>query len=374
VTRRFARPLCALAFAACSRYDPPPEPPVLEVGPDMVGRVCSEIPIQAFPVDGEAVTWTLEAAPPRTTLPDGEVIPADLEIGDTSAPSTTVSAQQAGQYFVRATADSGSELVKIIVTDEVTIGADVVDPDDGEYSLRELVYSAQACPGDHTVILPPTLSATLDAPLVIDGQGLDDNALTIEQTPNPDPLAPRPIPAELRATGAFRVLEIEEASVTLYNVSLRDGVATDGRGGGAAWIGPGGFLQVRGGYDPAEVSGHRAEDTDGGGAIHMASGAAGLALYGVRLVDNQTDGDGGALHLAEVAGPLLQFTFVEITGNEAAGRGGGIYAAGGSLELSDTEVVENTAGEAGGGVCVDGGELTGTAVVSDNVPDDLCGE
>ena len=347
---------------ACSRYEPPLEDPVLEVGPPVVGMVCEAIEVRATPVGDEEVTWTVEAAPPVETLATGSVISAELVWSATTGDVVTVSGTVAGQYFVRASSASGSDLVKVTITDEVTTLDDVVDPDDGLYSLRELADQAQLCPGDHAVVLPTATEVRLDEPLRVTSDLPGDNLLVIHV-----PSLEGALPTTIVGTDT-RLFEVE-GTLALLNVGLSGGYTADG--GGAVWVGDGGFVQLQAIHESMRVEGARADD--GGGAVHLAEGALGLVAVGYDFVGNSSGSDGGAIHVEGGAEALLDLRNLVLEGNDAAGRGGGIFQRGGALSLTSVSLVDNEAEGGGGAIClVDGAMLDGSPTYDGNVPDDLC--
>ena len=127
-----------------------------------------------------------------------------------------------------------------MATFTVTIAADLVDPDDGELSLREAVAKANATAAPDTINFDAALEGTtlllsggeltLSRDVTIDGDGNNDGS---EVT--------------LSAGNASRLLNI---AGTGTDVSLRDLTLTEGRGpnsegGGAIFLG-GGSLAITG--------------------------------------------------------------------------------------------------------------------------------
>jgi len=175
---------------------------------------------------------------------------------------------------------------------------------------------------------------------------------------NPPTIAP--------ATPA-RAIFIAGAAVTLRNLKIALGDAAPFGGQGGGLYATGAQLTI----EDCEFAANRGNSSgqgQGGGAFIVNST---VALRGAKFVANlggDGAGDGGGLYLsnstatigASARGPTI------FQGNRAArsgsGRGGGVFAAGGSLTLGDTEVRANIASEGstgqGGGLYAEGAGLT----------------
>ncbi len=157
-----------------------------------------------------------------------------------------------------------------------------------------------------------------------------------------------------------------------------------GADGGALYM-TGGFLRI---YDTTFSSN---SSVDGGGAVYIGSGTLqiedsvftgnsgnyGGALYATNLYggvirgstfsNNTAASSGGAIELYEIPGTIL-IENCEITGNTAAGDGGGLYASslyyGSVLTIANTTISNNTATDNGGGLVVD--DLAGTLRIIDS--------
>ena len=351
-----------VSLAACSRYEAPYEPPVLSAGDDVVGLVCSTIQVRSAPVDGETVAWTLEVSP-LTETTFSESVPVEAELIDADQPTVSFRTEFAGQYFLRATAASGTDLVKVTVTDEVTTLDDVVDPEDGLFSLREHVAAAQGCPGPHVVRLPTAAELSLEAPLVIGSEGLDDNDLSFGLVAFTGSGVK---PTVLRAPG--RVMAVDDVAVLLAGLSLEGG-GQPVDDGGLVRVGTGAHLAVFGlpGSPPSRLAGGEAER---GGAVYVAPGAAGVWLEDAVLEGNEATGDGGGVYLSDGVATLRGADFVD---NRAGGDGGALFVAGGMVDAGATSGFSgNHADGDGGAICVRGGTFDGDPSFEGNVPGDFC--
>ena len=107
-------------------------------------------------------------------------------------------------------------------------------------------------------------------------------------------------------------------------------------------------------------------DTGDGGGIDSQ---AGLTLRGVTLTSNESDENGGAIHVESGTATLANVT---ISGNLADGNGGGIAVTGGTATLSNLTIVNNTADDdtdgtgSGGGISAVGGTAGSNTIIGDN--------
>jgi predicted outer membrane repeat protein len=162
--------------------------------------------------------------------------------------------------------------------------------------------------------------------------------------------------------GAFRIFHAPEALLEIRDLTLRNGLANDGRGGGA-FLGfevilngviiencvsesPGGAIDA--GYVGLDKCIIRDCQAPSGGAIRDTDYS--LIVRSSLYRNIATEGDGGALYHdpATIDLTIAQSTF---SGNIAAGRGGAIYIADSSVTTFDAyhiTITNNTASEGGG--------------------------
>ena len=170
--------------------------------------------------------------------------------------------------------------------------------------------------------------------------------------------------------GIARVFEVAEgATVEISGLTVRNGLAKGGNGGGILTRGSTTlqamiFEKNRATADPGQSNGR-------GGGIHND---ARLSLTAVTIDENTADGRGGGLYngengnitmmngrvhrntsLTDDGGGIsnsgsISMGLLPITGNKAAGSAGGIDNIEGSLEIFDAALLGNTAGADGGGL------------------------
>ncbi|MEU0963875.1 hypothetical protein ABZ328_30720, partial [Micromonospora aurantiaca] len=138
----------------------------------------------------------------------------------------------------------------------------------------------------------------------------------------------------------FRV--VDGGDLTLKDLTVKGGNANEFKypGGG----GPAPTALVPDGKDD-----DKRFEGDGGALLVERGGSAHLS--NVKLVDNNAEGDGGAI--ANYGRTWLKES--KVVGNHAQGDGGGVYNEG-ILKVEETHVDDNTAGGNGGGIANGGGE------------------
>jgi hypothetical protein len=117
---------------------------------------------------------------------------------------------------------------------------------------------------------------------------------------------------------------------------------------------------------------------NGGGLYSFGS----VSMRGSSVTGNRARYLGGGILTHTESGELAEFVGSRVTGNTAGHHGGGVhisrdaYLAPGVVRLTDTVVTRNDAGTDGGGVHADWDvvlELTGSAAIAGNTPDDCAG-
>lgn len=225
----------------------------------------------------------------------------------------------------------------------VTIEADILDPRDGETSLREAIIAANGDPRCNVIELDAktyrlSLPRDLENPDQDDAEvgdldisfssGLDIRGSGVGQSiieaawPNGKP--------------ADRLIEINRSAiVSIDNVTLRGGDSSGDAENG----------------DPGRH----------GGAIRSRGD---LTLFDAELTGNKAQW-GGAISIETTAADsdvIAEITDAYIHGNEALGHGGGISHESGKLKLLNSTVANNASGLRGGGVSVSGGTAALTSV------------
>jgi|GEM_PF-5040054 len=184
------------------------------------------------------------------------------------------------------------------------------------------------------------------------------------------------------ATGlSDRVFDLAINTLTLRNLEIFAGSASDSEGGGAVLVRGGSSLVVddvlfkgnsasRGGairtsgtvvVTNSTFDGNIA--TTNGGAIAITSGST--VLDTVTFFDNASDQDGGAVHVSSSVASV-DIDNATISGNQAT-RGGGIYLNSGSANIQHATIKNNSASTDGGGLYRSGGTIEiGTSIVAGN--------
>jgi len=156
--------------------------------------------------------------------------------------------------------------------------------------------------------------------------------------------------AQTAGISTDRVFNITTGTVTLEDMTIRNGYAVDGNANNTSpnW---GGGIYIAGSSSVAlnniTVTNNKASFR-GGGIAHYSSST--LTLTGCTVSYNSTDNnDGGGIICAGVGGTVtLNNTLVDH--NFAADGGGGIYTAYGDLVLNNSNITNNTADDWGGGI------------------------
>ena len=203
----------------------------------------------------------------------------------------------------------------------VTTLADVVDPNDGQTSLREAIALADTTT-DATITFTPGLLGTI----TLTGGELDiSSTLAIEGDGN----------ITVSGNNASRVFEITgTGNATLDGLVIRDGNAGNANGGGI--YSHGASLTLT---DSTVIDNSSAL----GGAIYNDSIAT---LTNVTLSGNSA-GNGGGI---ESAGGTVTLTNVALSGNSAVNSGGGIENSGATVTLTNVTLSGNSAANFGGGI------------------------
>ncbi len=198
----------------------------------------------------------------------------------------------------------------------------------GPGSLRQAILDANSNPGPDAISFGPGVSGTIVLTAALPAIG-DDLTIT---GPGAESLA-------ISGDDAYRVFEIDASTaVSITNVTVRDGYATNGDGGG----------------------------------IYSAGD---LFLGNTRVISNFAGWSGGGMFVEQGTATLSN---TRVISNSAyffscliLGQGGGVYVSGtATLNVSGGEISRNSAGWSGGGVYVEDGTatLTGTRVLGNFAP------
>jgi hypothetical protein len=199
--------------------------------------------------------------------------------------------------------------------------------DSGAGSLRDAVAAANAAQGaTATILFDGSLSGqTLTLTY---GQIAINGALSIDASALPGGFT-------ISGNHSNRIFEVNGgATVTLNSLSLLNGYAATGAGGG---IGNSGGVVV---VNNCILSGNTA---GGAGAIENNNGT--LTINASTLSANVSTGNGGAI---DNDGGTLRANNSTFSGNSASGGGGGIENYGGTAILNNSTLSANSAGGAGG--------------------------
>ena len=145
--------------------------------------------------------------------------------------------------------------------------------------------------------------------------------------------------------GAFYISGAAQIDIT--DTEIKNNTAKNGCGG-AIWISAAAKLNING---TARFTGNNAKTY--GGAIYVKEGAAAtISLNGTTFSDNESENNGGALHIQTTSSFQInncQFEENSVTGNNV---GGAIYSNSSvtSNTISQTKFIKNSAGSNGGAV------------------------
>ena len=204
-----------------------------------------------------------------------------------------------------------------MTTFTVTTTADLVDPNDGELSLREAVAQANATTTPDMIVFGGAVEGQT---LTLSGGELVlRQDVRIDGDQNGDGQR-----VTLSGGDATRILRTSGAGtdVTLEDLALIDGNAGQ-NDGGAIFVGAGGSLTVNRSTIRSSASGYY----ESGGAIFGENGNR------LNIIDS---------HIAD----------------NSAYAGGGVAAYGASVTIRGSQIVDNTGTKAGGGLSLSGGSLT----------------
>ena len=252
----------------------------------------------------------------------------------------------------------------------------------GACSLRAAILYANQNPGADTIQVPKgtyTLS-------LADVDGDEDQGLTGDLDVSGDltleGLGAGPGEVVITASGGFRVLEVLSGTVTVRNLTLRDG-RMDSEGGGVL------RNEADLTLDQVVVAEGRAP-TGGGilnaGTLRLQSGSV---VEGNLAFGSMAQGGGGGIRnegrglepaSLTVVGSIIRNNraqALDAGGNPVSGQGGsggGIYNTYGSVALDRSLVEGNVAAFNGGGIAhVRGGLVVARSVIRDNVSNQLGG-
>ena len=245
----------------------------------------------------------------------------------------------------------------------VTTTDDGAPADDGETTLREAIENADGDVAPDTITFEAGLSGTItldqgalvvNTSMTITGPGITVSGGEVSRV------------FDLVGTGAAPI------DVTLEGLTISDGVAAVGGGGG-----------IRGAYasltlDGTTVSGNQAVS---GGGVSLGSGRyddqdPALVLRASTVSGNSaTTGPGGGIevNVGKYSTVLLE-DGSEVSGNTATeGSGGGIHVLGGGAKYAASVVIDastvsgNTARNDGGGIFIDADKYGGVALLDGSV-------
>jgi uncharacterized repeat protein (TIGR01451 family) len=246
--------------------------------------------------------------------------------------------------------------------------------DSGAGSLRAAV--ADVCAGG-TVDFATGLSGQT---IGLTSQLVVDKGLTIAGN----------VPISVSGQGNTRVLRITDGvTVTITGLTVRDGNAASGNGGGIWSAGSLRLVAVSIMHNSASG----ASPNGRGGGVYVDSGSA--TLSGTKVFSNSASSYGGGMcawqdsatldvsegEIRHNSAPWGGGVFVgagratlkgtDVVSNSATSYGGGLFISEGSATLTSTQVVSNSAGSHGGGVAVQKGRatLTRTHVLANRAPD-----
>ncbi|MGA2033654.1 MAG: choice-of-anchor Q domain-containing protein, partial [Thermoguttaceae bacterium] len=225
----------------------------------------------------------------------------------------------------------------------VTTAKDVVDPNDGQTSLREAVAYADSNPGNNTITFDPSLAGKT---ITLTGGELDLTNTTGTTTI-----------AGLGAThltvngnGKSRVFSISgnNTQAVISGLTISGGYCYDANGGGI--YNAGGTVEIK----DSTLTGNSLNNSGNGGGFFNNQGAC--TITNSVISDNSSVGDGGGLYND---GGSATITNSNISGNSAGfmQNGSGICNSGGTVHIRQSTVSGNSV-NGFGSVFSSGGTLT----------------
>ena len=307
------------------------------VNGDIVGTL-------AAPVDPLLGPLQDNGGPTQTILPD-----ADSPAINAGSNPDGLATDQRGTGFAReleGTADIGAverEAGSLVVTTTL----DVVNAFDGETSLREAIEFANEKAGLDTI--------TFDAGVFGGGAtiALNGSRLLINSSMQIDGDADGDGASDVTvdAGGQSRVAVVKGATTDVFFESL---VLT----GGGGVSSEGGGLRIQNAAATlidTVISGNSTasapDGTDSGGGVWFSSERT-LTIVDSQITGNDAGGSGGGLF---AQGGRVDIQNSTVTGNTAADDGGGLYALNSDLDIAIATIADNTATD-GGGIALNGGE------------------
>ena len=113
----------------------------------------------------------------------------------------------------------------------------------------------------------------------------------------------------------------------------------------------------------------------GGGGGIQSLGGGDIELFGVQVVGNTANWEGGGLSFYSRYGGKITITDCEISQNRSSEYGGGIFVhdKNRSLRLENTKIHGNTAGEGGGGLCAESTSVSAfnSTIVGNRIAEEL---
>ncbi|MFJ3234021.1 hypothetical protein [Streptomyces sp. NPDC086787] len=189
---------------------------------------------------------------------------------------------------------------------------------------------------------------TITKPLVIHGRHA-----TIRRDPN--------------ATANFRVFDVDAASLTMDDLTVMNGSASPGAGGGV-------FLGVSGGSLTTTDVRFQGNAADVGGAIVALDGTS-VSLTGGTVDDNSATAQGGGI--VALGAATVTLDSLTMTGNRAgSSAGGALLDTSQQVTIKDSNISRNTGKQAGGGIVFGGSDelsITGTTIADNRVPQSISG-
>jgi hypothetical protein len=275
--------------------------------------------------------------------------------------------------------------------------------DAGSGSLRQAVIDANGASGADRVLFQSSLTGTLDltsGQLLVTGPtefiGPGANRLTITENQPQGIFYLQPVASgtqvkmsALKLSGANAsngsAITSRDTDLTLANMNISGNTAT-GSAGAVYSFGTGSWLKISGstldGNDGginggaivanytatyisnSSISNNRVTGT--GGAVYSIGPGGGLHLDTVTMAGNHGATNGGALTLKKAYTNIRRST---ISGNQASGTGGAIYAFGlGGQLILDTSTISGNGNPSSGGAITIGG-VSSTLILSSTIAD-----